>query len=442
VVVTRQATTRSVMLRQTDGSWKTLKTFDELDGEGWQPRWLAPDGTLYAQASFGDKAAVYTVNLATGQLNPQPVFFSKDFDLYPTLLTREGRLIGARYTIDAETTQWIDPKAQALQAAIDARLTTTVNRISLPRRGDSPFVLVQAFSDAQPTLSLVYNTTTQKFIKLGVSHPGISPQQMGQTDFVRYKARDGREIPAYITLPPGGAKTNLPMVVLVHGGPFVRGMQWRWDPEVQFLASRGYAVLQPEFRGSTGYGHQHFKAGWKQWGQAMQTDVADGARWAIAQGIANPKRVAIAGASYGSYATLMGLAQEPGLFKAGINWVGVTDLNLMYDVSWSDFSNEWKQYGMPRMVGDQKADAAMLKAHSPLENAARIKQPLLMAYGGWDVRVPIVHGEKFRDAVKPHNAQVEWGVYPEEGHGWRKPETSVDFWGRVERFLAEHLTER
>ena len=166
--------------------------------------------------------------------------------------------------------------------------------------------------------------------------------------------------------------------------------------------------------------------------------MADGARWAIAQGIADPKRICIAGASYGGYAALMGLVNDPSLFRCGINWVGVTDISLLYAVTWSDTSDVFKQYGMPALVGDPVNDAAQLKVTSPIENAAKITQPLLLAYGAYDMRVPLVHGEKFRDAVKAHNTQVEWVVY-DEGHGWDKPETQTDFWGRVERFLAKSL---
>jgi dipeptidyl aminopeptidase/acylaminoacyl peptidase len=228
-------------------------------------------------------------------------------------------------------------------------------------------------------------------------------------------------------------------VVLVHGGPWSRGADWGWDAEVQFLASRGYAVLQPEFRGSTGFGQRHFEAGFKQWGGAMQHDVADATRWAIEQGFADPKRICIAGASYGGFATLMGLAMEPALYRCGINWVGVTDIELMYGAHWSDLSDEWKRYGMPRLIGDPEADAAMLKTASPQARAAQIGQPLLMAYGAWDVRVPIAHGERFRDAVKKHNPAVEWVVYDNEGHGWQRPKNAIDFWTRVEAFLARHI---
>ena len=221
----------------------------------------------------------------------------------------------------------------------------------------------------------------------------------------------------------------------------MRGASWGWHPQSQFLASRGYVVLEPEFRGSTGFGAAHYKAGFKQWGLAMQNDIADGVRWAIDKGLVDPKRVCIAGASYGGYATLMGLINDPDLYKCGVDWVGVTDINLMYGSAnhTSDMSAEWKRYGMPEMIGDQVKDAAQLKATSPIEQAARIKQPLLLAYGGADVRVPIDHGTKFYSAVKRTNPNVEWVEYPEEGHGFYLPKNSIDFWSRVEKFLDKHI---
>ena len=229
------------------------------------------------------------------------------------------------------------------------------------------------------------------------------------------------------------------MVVLVHGGPWVRGGEWEWEPQSQFLASRGYVVIEPEFRGSVGFGFKHFRSSWKQWGLTMQDDVADAAQWAIKQGYADPKRVCIAGASYGGYATLMGLIRNPELFRCGVEWVGVTDIDLMYSITWSDASDRWKRYGMPRMVGDRKQDAAQLAATSPIKLADKVTQPLLMAYGGVDERVPIEHGTQFRDAVRKTNQKVEWVVYADEGHGWLLPANRIDFWTRVERFLDKNL---
>jgi dipeptidyl aminopeptidase/acylaminoacyl peptidase len=167
--------------------------------------------------------------------------------------------------------------------------------------------------------------------------------------------------------------------------------------------------------------------------------VADAVKWAVQQGWVDPKRVCIGGASYGGYSTLMGLIKDPDLYQCGFEWAGVTDINLMYSIHWSDTSDVSKRFGMPALIGDPVADAKQLEATSPLKQAARVQRPLLMAYGANDYRVPIKHGQEFRDAVTRTNKNVEWVVYPDEGHGWRELKTNVDFWTRVERFLARHL---
>jgi dipeptidyl aminopeptidase/acylaminoacyl peptidase len=199
-------------------------------------------------------------------------------------------------------------------------------------------------------------------------------------------------------------------------------------------------VLEPEFRGSTGWGRKHLQASFKQWGRAMQDDLDDGADWLAKQGTVDPKRACIMGASYGGYAVMMGLARDPGRWRCGINIVGVTDINLMYDVAWSDFSDSsFIKYSAKEMMGDQVADAIQLKATSPLEQAGRITAPVLMAYGADDVRVPLVHGEKMRDALRTRNVPVEWVVYSQEGHGFLLEANRFDLYRRVEAFLARHL---
>jgi dipeptidyl aminopeptidase/acylaminoacyl peptidase len=261
---------------------------------------------------------------------------------------------------------------------------------------------------------------------------------MGRVQFERIKVRDGKEMPVWITVPPGDVKAR-PAVVLVHGGPWSRGRDWVWEPESQFLASRGYVVVEPEFRGSTGYGDDWYRAGWKQWGQAMQDDVSDALMHAVAKGWVDPARVCIAGASYGGYATLMGLAKDPDQYRCGVAWVGVSDPMMMYTLHWSDFSDFSKSQSMPVMIGDPVADLDMLKRVSPLEQAARIKAPLMLAYGGKDRRVPIEHGERLRDRLRALGRDPVWVVYDDEGHGWARPGNQVDFWRRVEDFLAKNL---
>lgn len=262
---------------------------------------------------------------------------------------------------------------------------------------------------------------------------------MAEQDLTRIRSRDGLLIPVYVTKPH--SKGPWPTVVLVHGGPYVRGVTWGWSANAQFLASRGYLVVEPEFRGSTGYGSQLFRAGWQQWGLKMQDDVTDATRWAVDQGLADPRRLVIAGASFGGYAAMMGLVKEPNLYRAAVNWVGVTDIDLMYSIDWSDLDGSvWQRYGMPKLVGDRVKDRAQLDATSPLKRAAEITKPVLMAYGTRDFRVPLPHGTKMRDALNAAGkVDVEWVQYEDEGHGFLLKKNILDFWGRVERFLAKHV---
>ena len=428
-----------VMARDVDaGTWSVLGDFDRFfDDKAFAPGYIDENGTLYVSAYNGnDKAAVWTYDLAHRKMADKPFLVSQRYDLDPGYLVAHGKLAGLRYDVDAEVTQWIAPDLEALQAKIDKLLPSTVNRLSVASRGDGRFVVIHAFSDHVPGLYFLYDARDNRLVTLGNARPDIDPKKAADMEQVHYAARDGLDIPAYLSLPRGAERKNLPLVVLVHGGPFVRGRVWGWDPEVQFLASRGYAVLEPEFRGSTGYGQALFKAGWKQWGLAMQDDVADGVRWAIAQGLADPKRVCIAGASYGGYAVLMGLVKNPELYRCGVDWVGVTDIDLLFTSRWSDADDTWKKYGMTKLIGDPVADAQRFKATSPSLNTDKIHAPVLLAYGGKDSRVPLEHGERFHDALmKQPGAKSEWIVYKDEGHGWYYYDDKIDFWNRVIKFL-------
>ena len=423
------------------GKWRKLAEFGSFAGQGFSPALVTKSGQLYVLANHGrDTQGLYRFDVDAGKMDPEPVVGLKKYDFEGSLVLAPDRetVLGLRYETSEEITTWLDEGMKQVQQRVDALLPATINKVEPARDAAADAMLVTSYSDTEPGFWHLYHRSTGKLTRLGTSLPEINPLAMAGKSMVRYKAADGLEIPAYLTLPKGGGK-NLPLVVLVHGGPWVRGGHMSWNAEVQFLASRGYAVLQPEFRGSDGFGNAHFKAGWKQWGQAMQEDVADGARWAISQGIADPKRICIAGASYGGYATLMGLAKHPDLFRCGVDWVGVTDINLLYDLRYTDTSLNARKYGMPRLIGDQEKDAAMLKANSPLENAARITQPLLLAYGVKDETVPIAHGKKFYAAVKKTNPRVEWIEYAEEGHGWYYERNEIDFWTRVEKFLGENI---
>jgi len=432
----------AVSVRAPDAAtWTEIANDDCYEGVSFSPRFLDGEDTLFVTSDYKGKSALFRYDLKAMKLAKEPVLSAADFDFNGSteIDHTTGKVVGIHLQTDAVTTVWFDPRMKAIQAKVDAILPQTNNEISCAADCfNAPVVLVWARSDRQPLQYYLYKPATGNMTMLGAAHPAIVASQMGLRDFYHYKARDGRAIPIYVTMPPDAAPGPHPTVVLVHGGPFLRGASWEWDNEAQFLATRGYVVLQPEFRGSAGFGADHMKAGFKQWGQSMQDDLADAALWSASQGWTDPKRVAIMGASYGGYATLMGLIKNPEIFRCGVEWAGVTDLALMFKDN-SDASEEYMKYGMRAMIGDPEKDAAMFRENSPLEQAARLKQPLLMAHGLEDLRVPIIHATKFHDAVSKTNSHVEWVNYLDEGHGWREEESSIDFWKKVEAFLAKNL---
>ncbi len=422
--------------------WKVLREYNPFTDDGnLRVRHVGADGRLYVAARRGsDRLSMWTIDPATGEFSAQALASSPRFDVDATIIDRRDRVLGLRFTIDAEVTQWLDPDMQTLQQQIDKVLPRTANRLSVPWTGDEPWVLIEAAADIQPTLYFLFNRSTRKFTRLGARRPDIDSKKQAATDLHWLKSRDGLNLPTWLSLPAGVAPKNLPAVVLVHGGPWVAADRWYWDAEVQFLTAQGYAVIRPQFRGTQGFGAAFEVASHRQWGRTMQNDVADATRWAIEQGFVDGKRVAIMGASYGGYSALMGLARDPELFRCGVASVGVTDLDLLYGASWSDTSDAFKRHGLPKLMGDRVKDAAELKANSPINLATSIKQPVMLAYGEKDRRVPIQHGQAMRRALADAgNKQVEWITYAKEGHGWRDPATQVDFYNRVAAFLAKHL---
>jgi len=432
-----------VLLRQGDGDeWTVVATGNRNRGDYPKPVAVDDSGAMYALRGQGAQgtSALFRFDPDKRAEDPRPLLAVDGFDFTGSLVqdSATGRLIGARYTADALATHWFDPKLRDLQKRIDEALPTTVNVVSCGRCEAPTRLLIRAFSDRQPSQYYVYDLGTNALSRIGSARPWIDPARMGAEEFVEVQARDGRRIPMYVTKPAAG-KGPWPTVVMVHGGPWTRGRSWGFDAEAQFLASRGYLVVQPEFRGSTGFGFKHFQAGWRQWGQAMQDDLVDALEAAAQRGWADPKRACIAGASYGGYAALMGLVRGSDPYRCAVSWAAVTDVDLLYSIHWSDIDDDAKAYGYPVLIGDPKRDADMLAAHSPLKQAAMIQRPLLLAHGGVDRRVPVEHANRLRDALKGSKAELEWVLYADEGHGWALPANDVDFWGRVEKFLARHL---
>ncbi len=430
-----------VWIRDSDSApWRSLFKYDAEHFESTvTPLEFDASGKLYVAAYNGhDNMAIWVCDPKTGVLEKEPVVAIDGYDLEGGLIWDKGRktLQGVRYEAAQRGIYWIDEKRAAVQAALDKQLPGTVNLFSM----SEGTALVHSFSDRDPGRYFVFDEKSGSLQGIGQERPWIKPEQMASTRFLNYTARDGMKIPAQLTLPKN-SNGKPPLVVLHYGGPWVRPISWHWDPHVQFLVSRGYAVFMPAPRASTGFGAKLYRAGWKQWGLAMQDDVTDGVRYLVDKGLVDGKRVCLAGASYGGYLTMMGLAKEPEMFRCGINWVGVTDPNLMFDVTWTDFNRfGGSDAGRKMLIGDPVKDAEQFKRTSPIARAAEIKQPVLMAYGGLDVRVPRINGDKMRDALKAaHNEHVEYVIYAEEGHGWALLKNNLDFWNRVEKFLAANL---
>ena len=439
----RKEGTTTLLTIDDSGAWKARSSSASYKRRIGEPALYAigADGQVFVEMLHGDDGtqALYRYDMATGKPEDLPLVSAKGFDIDGSLVEdyHAHKVLGVHYDADAAGTAWFDPAMKALQAKVDAKLPGLISQIDPADCGCAQRVLVTSHSDRQPDLFSLYDRSDDSLIPFGSSRPAIHARQMADTDFVRIKARDGHDLPLYVTKPHG--KGPWPTVVLVHGGPSLRGWHWAWDPESQFLASRGYLVVKPEFRGSDGYGAALESAGHRQWGLKMQDDIADATVWAAQQGLEDPKRTCIAGGSYGGYATLMGLVRYGDLYRCGVAFAAVTDINLMYDVYWSDAGEEYKSFGMPELIGDRTADAEQLKATSPLLQASHITRPLLLAHGGIDRRVPIIHATKLLNTLEANHAPVTWIEYKDEGHGWSKPETRIAFYERVQQFLDANI---
>jgi acetyl esterase/lipase len=443
-VAAHEGRTRMYWADPATKAWRQFADFASLHAD-FAPAYVDDQDRLFVTAINPQTqlSELRRFDFATGKPEPSAIIALPGFDTEPGPIRDIGqnKIHGVRVLTESDSVAWFTPAMDAIQTKVDSMLPGGVNHLTCAQCDAPRSVLIFSFSDTNPGEYLLYRPVEDKFERLGSVRPGHQAEKMANVELQRTKTRDGAELPVWITKTGGANAGPRPAVVLVHGGPWSRGGEWKWDPETQFLATRGYVVIEPEFRGSTGYGDAHFRAGWKQWGQRMQDDVTDALKFAIDKGLVDPKRVCIAGASYGGYSTLMALARDKDkdMYKCGVAWVAVTDPRFMYSVHWSDISDSSKKYSLPDMLGDPQKDAAMLKANAPIELASKIKAPLLLAYGGRDRRVPLVHGEKMRDALKQAGSAPEWIVYDNEGHGWARTVNRVDFWRRTEAFLAKYL---
>ena len=405
--------------------------------ELFAPQGFTPDNRkLYAVSNIGrDKAAVVLVDPATGK-EERVVYARDDYDVQSVEFSKKRKVITlANYVSWRAERHFFDETTARTYTALEKQLPG-YQLVVQSSTDDEDVMVVAATNDRTQGTRYLYDRRTDKLVKLGDVAPWMNPANAAPVKPISYVSRDGLTIHGYLTLPLGRPARNLPVVVNPHGGPWARD-SWGYNPEVQFLANRGYAVLQMNFRGSVGYGRRFWEASFGQWGLAMQDDVADGALWLVKEGIADPKRICIYGGSYGGYATLMGLVKHPDLYACGVDFVGVANLTTFLKT----IPPYWKPLleMLHEMVGHPEKDADRLRATSPVFHAERIKAPLLIAQGARDPRVNKDESDQMVDAMRKRGVEVEYIVKDNEGHGFANEENRFEFYGAMERFLAKVL---
>jgi len=398
-------------------------------------RFLSGDdsGLIVTNAKTG-RFGAYHYDFKTGTIG-QPIFENADVDLASVLVDPiTGVVSGITYEDERWRVMWLDPAMRALQVRVEKALPNAED-IILNRSTDGNRMLIWSGSASDPGTYYLYDRAAKRIEAFAKPYSDLEGVRLAPVAAVKYNARDGLMIPGYLTLPLDRPDHALPLVVMPHGGPFARDT-WDYDPFVQFLASRGYAVLQPNFRGSTGYGKDYVEKGYGQWGRAMQDDVDDGVDWLVASGKVDPKRVCIMGASYGGYAALWGAIRNPDKYRCAISLSGVTDLPgiLRYDRKSFSAPRYFRQW-QSKVQGEDKID---LKLVSPLAQADRLTVPVLIAHGEKDDTVPPRQAHQMVDALTARKAEVESLFYKDEGHGLVKKEDLTDFLTHLDAFLAKH----
>ena len=349
-------------------------------------------------------------------------------------------LVATTYEDDRRRVYFRDKSYEADYKLLQKKIGDKEIRPQSATRDDKLWI-VSATSDTDPGTVYLFDRGSKKLSVEYVVREHIPRDQMASMKAIRYASSDGLEIPAFLTLPKGGESKNLPLVVLPHGGPSAR-TSWGFSNGAEFLANRGYAVLQPNFRGSTGYGKKFLNAGNRQWGDLMQDDLTWGVKHLVAEGVADPKRVAILGGSYGGYATLAGVAFTPDLYAAGVAIVAPSNLITLLDT----IPPYWEsgRVMMHERVGDPSTPEGrkQLERQSPLNSASKIKTPLLIIMGKNDPRVKIAESEQIVIALRDRGFPVGYIVAPDEGHGYARPVNNMALWAASEAFLAKHVGGR
>lgn len=407
--------------------------------ESMSPQFFTFDNKrLYATSNLNRDKSAAVIFDPVSATETEMLYENDSYDVSSISYSRKRKVItAASYTSWKRERNFFDETTKKLFERLEKELKGYEISISASDKAEEKFI-IRTYSDRSLGSYYFFDKKKDKLTKIQEVSPWIDENQMAEIKPIQYRSRDGLIIHGYLTLPKGVEPKNLPVVINPHGGPWARD-NWGFNPEVQFLANRGFAVLQMNFRGSTGYGKAFWEASFKQWGLTMQNDITDGVYWLIEQGIADKDNIAIYGASYGGYATLQGLVVTPTLYAAGVDYVGVSNLFTFMQT----IPPYWKPLldMMYEMVGNPETDKVQFEATSPAMNAHRIMAPLFVAQGAKDPRVNIAESDQIVEAMRKRGVEVEYMVKDNEGHGFRNEENRFDFYRAMEKFLAKHLLD-
>ena len=391
---------------------------------------------LYVASNRGrDKIAIFEFDLIKSK-EGRLIFEHDEVDVSNLLFSRKRKVLtGVSYTVAKNEMIFFDKWREEIQQQLEKKLPGYEVVITSFSKDEAEAVVV-TYSDKSRGTYYHYEVNKNKLTELGKVSPWLNEKNMSEMKPIKYRSRDGLNINGYLTLPKGTNGKNLPVVVNPHGGPWARD-NWGYKSEIQFLANRGFAVFQMNFRGSTGYGREFWEKSFKEWGKSMQDDITDGVNWLIDEEIADPDRIAIYGASYGGYATLAGLAFTPDLYACGVDYVGVSSLFTFME----SMPPYWELYRsmMYEMVGHPEKDKKLLASASPLLHIDKIKAPLFIAQGANDPRVVKAESDQIVAALKNAGIDVPYMVKDDEGHGFYNEENQFDFYREMEKFLTKHI---
>ncbi|SNR92023.1 MULTISPECIES: S9 family peptidase [unclassified Azospirillum] len=415
-----------------DESYRPMKRADIIRHGIFDVLGFSRDGAqLYVATNTkeSDRAGIHTYDLDKDELGPRLLEDAK-YSIGEVVM-KQGAVVAFSWTDDLPQRRWLDPVTQDMQEKLDKAVPNS-REVIMDVSDDGKVALVASYSPTEPTVYRLFFRDSKRFEYFGDSYPGLPTESVAARRPVTFKARDGQDIPAYLTLPVGRGEKNLPFIVMPHGGPQGRD-DGEFDVLSQFLANRGYAVIQPNFRGSTGMGGEFREAGYRQWGGLMQDDVTDAAQWAVAQGYADPARMCILGWSYGGYAALMGAVKTPDLFKCAVATAPVANMDRLYD----DLRKNWaKNYSRDRIYGE--ADG-FDPSNSPVHRAAEIKVPVLLIHGDRDVQADVGHSRDMEKALLKAGKAVEYIEIKEMDHYPMNREDMVRIMTAWERFLKAQI---